>query len=182
MAESQPDTGDTDTPTPTDNPDQPTSDTGIDLAAEVEKWKAQARKHEDRAKANAAAATELEKVRAESMTEMERAIAAARDEAASETRKTYGSRLVDAEVKAAVKGTSLDVDALLDGLDRTRFLNEDGEPDTDSITAWVERLAPKGTDDQQTLTVDLGQGQRGTVPALNSSQLQKDLERALGVG
>lgn len=179
MADSQPDTGDDTTP------DQPTgADTAPDLAAEVEKWKTQSRRHEDRAKANAKAAKELEDLKRSSMTEMEQAIANARAEAATEAAKTYGGRLVDAEVRAATAGRNLDVDALLDGLDRTRFLTDDGDPDRDAITAWVDRIAPQPdepADPARPFVVDIGQGTRGDAPALNSDPLLKDLKSKLGV-
>lgn len=134
-------------------------ETGTDLAAELEKWKAQARKNEERAKANAAAAKELEQFKKAAMTEQERAIAEAREAARLEVLAEVGSRLVDAEVKAAAAGRPVDVDALLDGLDRRRFLTDDGQPDVDRIVEWVDRIAPKN-DDQPRTPVDMGQGTR----------------------
>lgn len=138
MSDTQPDTG---APEPADDP-TPEPDAGPDLAAEVDKWKALARKQEQRAKANADARRELEELKAQSMTDMEKAITAAREEAAAEAAKGFGARLVDAEVKAAAAGRQVDVGALLEGLDRTRFLGDDGNPDTDAITAWLDRLTP----------------------------------------
>lgn len=129
------------------------------LAAEVEKWKALSQKNEQRAKANAEAAKEFEKFRQASMTEQERAVEAARGEATSEATLKYVGRLVDAEVRAAASGRleAEQVKALLEGLDRTRFLTEDGDVDQKAVAAWVGLLAPATS----SAPPDLGQGARG---------------------
>jgi hypothetical protein len=161
-----------------------TSDTGADLAAEVEKWKAQARKHEDRAKANANAARELEQLRQQSMSDTEKAAAQAKAEGRAEAlREVAAERVADA-VRVAAAGRNVDVDALLEGLDRTRFAGDDGIPDRDAIQAWIDRIAPK-PDDTTTDTVlvaDLGQGVRGNSSmALNGDPLLRDLKSKLGI-
>jgi hypothetical protein len=122
------------------------ADTGdtTDWKAEAEKFKALHRKQEERAAKNAAAAKELDRIRAESATDMEKAVAAAAAEARTDALRTVGSRLVDAEVKAAAAGRDIDIKALLEGLDRSRFLDDDGEPDVDAISKWVDRIAPTG--------------------------------------
>lgn len=150
-----------------------------DLQAELDKWKAQARKHEDRAKANAAAAKELEQVKQASMSDLEKAVAIARTEARTEALRESGARLVDAEVKAAAAGRGIDIAALLEGLDRTRFLTDDGEPDTDAIAAWVDRIVPPR--DPNTIDFpDLGQGARADQTGLGSDKLFADLKRLVG--
>lgn len=160
MAEDGTDTSDTDTDDDLDD------DTGTDAskgkgdppdpAADAEKWKTQSRKWEDRAKANASAAKELAALKASTMTDQEKAVEAAKAEARSEALKTVGVRLVDAEVKAACAGRKVDVSALLEGLDRTKFLTDDGEPDSDAIAKWVDKVAPSKAG-----PLDLGQGARG---------------------
>lgn len=179
MTDTLPDTGDT-TPENTPAPAAAEPDTGSDLTAELEKWKSQARKHEQRAKANAEAAKELEKLRSESMTEQERAVEAAKAATRAEILVEVGSRLVDAEVRAAAAGRSVDVDALLDGLDRSRFLSDDGEPDRDAIASWVDRIAPQGNDTPPP-RVDLGQGVRTPEALGNDDELTKGLKSALGI-
>lgn len=147
-----------DVPTDTVDNVQPGSSSDTDQAAEIEKWKALARKHEDRAKANADAAKRLADLEAANLSEKDKAVREAVDSALADARKGFGSRLVDAELRAAAAGRDLDVDALLDGLDRARFLDEDGEPDTAAIKKWLDKIAPvKGT-----RSPDLGQGRRGT--------------------
>lgn len=134
-----------------------------DTAAEIAKWKELARKHEDRAKANAGAAKELEQLRQQSMTDQEKAVAQAVANATAETRtavlREVGSTMVDAEVRAAAAGRSVDVDALLDGLDRGRFIGDDGQPDRKLIGSWIDRVAPSASPPSG--FPDLGQGVRG---------------------
>jgi hypothetical protein len=182
MAESQPDTGTADTPTD-QNLDQAKPDTGNDLTAEVEKWKALARKHEDKAKANATAAKELDSLKQQTMTELEKAVATARTEARAEALREVGATRVDDALRVALAGRPVDVDALLDGLDRTRFLDTEGQPDRDAIASWVDRIAP--AQDPTTSVVDLGQGNRGGAAgsdmALNGDPLLQSLKSKLNI-
>jgi hypothetical protein len=154
-----------------------------DWQAEAEKWKAEAekeqklkRKVEDQNKRNM---TELEKLQAASLTEQEKAVAAAvqsaRQEASQETLRTVGHRLVDAEVRAAAAGRGVNVDALLQGLDRSRFLGDDLEPDVPGITAWLDALTPK----RDAAGFDIGQGARGNGAGSTDLTGGSDFERAL---
>jgi hypothetical protein len=86
-------------------------DTGDDVAklqAELDKWKTQSRKHEERAKANAAAQAELDKVKQSQMSEQEKAVAQARAEAKAEGKAEavaeLGPRLIAAEIRGAAAG------------------------------------------------------------------------------
>jgi membrane protein involved in colicin uptake len=153
------------------------------VKADAERWKALARKHEDRAKANASAAKELEELRKQSMSETERAVAEARAEARRDAMRELGSRVVDAEVRAAAKGRVADVDALLEGLDRSKFLNDDGDADAAAISKWIDRIAPAAgdTDDQGDPFPDIGQGARGGDSAgLGSDPLLQTLKNSVG--
>jgi len=180
MAESQPDTGETPTQPATDSAQQG-ADTAPDLAKEVEKWQALARKHEDRAKANATAAKELEKLRTEGMTEVERAVTEAKAEGRIEALREVGTERVADAVRTALAGRDVDVDALLEGMDRTRYLGEDFTPDRDAIAAWVDRIAPKGNDRPGPQAVDLGQGARGASPAQEADPMLTALTNVIGV-
>lgn len=113
-------------------------------------WRHQARKHEDRAKAAPtaeelaelrAARDERDQLRQELMTESEKAIEAAKQEGRQAAAAEFGERLVAAEFTAAAAGRQVNLDALLTGLDRSRFL-KDGEPDRDAIKAFVDAIAP----------------------------------------
>lgn len=177
MTETAPDTGDqtpADTP-PADAP--PPSDT--DTAAELEKWKAQARKHEERAKANAKAASELEQLRRQSMTDLEKAVDEAKAAGRAEALREIGGERVADAVRVAAAGRPVDVDALLEGLDRARFLTEEGQPDTAAITAWVDKVAPKG-EERPPGFPDLGQGARTSALPLNGDPLTQALARMVG--
>lgn len=162
-------------PAPPADPPKPPEDP----AAELAKWKEMARKHEERAKANASAATELEKLKQQSMSDTEKAVAQAKTDGRLEALKEAGTRLVDAEVKAAAAGRDIDVPVLLQGLDRTAFLDADGNPDTKAITAWVDKLAP-ATNRNANGRPDTGQGNRGQAPpATDMNQL---IRQSLGRG
>lgn len=126
-----------------------TPDTPPAQETPTEDWKAKyesllkdARKHEDRAKANAAAARELEALRATSMTDQEKAVADAKAEARTETLREVGGKLADAAIRVAAAGRPVDVDALIEGIDATKFLDANGDPDTKAIGAWMDRVAP----------------------------------------
>lgn len=151
------------------------------LQAEVDKWKSLARKHEDKSKANAKAQQELERLRQESMTEQERAVEAARQQARSEVLAELGQARVGDAFRVAAAGRGIDIDALLEGVNLSTFLDDDGNPDTVKVGDWVERIAPKPEPSRTPQVPDLGQGARPTPPGLNSSQLQKDLMAKLGI-
>lgn len=144
--------------------DQTTDDTRTggadqtDWKAAHDKLQAESRKWEQRAKTNATAAKELETLRASTQTEQERAIAEAKAAARAEVLAEVGSKLVDAEFRSAFAGRGVDPDVLLDGLDRSKFLDETGNPDTKRITEWAGRIAPQTK--QSAGSKDLGQGAR----------------------
>lgn len=160
---------------PTDAPEQepqaPVDEEAPKGPADTIDWKNEARRQERETKK---LRTELEQLRQASMSDQEKAVAAAREEGRKEAAKQTGVRLVDAEVRACAAGRKVDVDALLDGLDRSRFLTDDGEPDTKQIAAWVERIAPASANGAP----DLGQGTRsGGSPDADMNSL---LRRAAG--
>jgi hypothetical protein len=142
----------------------------VDYVKEAEKWKALAQKHEKRAKDNATAAAELEKVKLDAMSDTEKAVELARQQARAEVLTEVGGELVDLAVRAAVADRQVDVDALLEGLDRSRFLTPEGKADTDAIQKWVDRIVPANPGSRPLL--DLGQGARDTKDmALNGDPL-----------
>lgn len=165
--------------TPPEAPETPATDAPDDLAAEVEKWQKLARKHEDRAKANATAAKELERIQREALPEQERLVAEAKAAARAELISEFGAERVESAVRLAV-GDRTDVDALLEGLDRNRFLTEDGKADVAAITAWVDRIAPKPTETAATPWPDLGQGAVSSQTPLGSDPLLAHLTAMVG--
>lgn len=137
-------------------------------------------KWEKRAKANADAAKELERIQRESLPEQERLVAEAAAAARAEVLAEVGSSRVDDAVKLAAAGRPVDVEALLEGLDRNRFL-VDGQPDAAAISAWVDRIAPAPTEQQAPASPwpDLGQGATNSTP-LGSDPLLAHLTAMVG--
>jgi hypothetical protein len=167
-------------------PEQPTPElTELErVKRERDGWRAHARKFEDSAKLNAKAAKELERAKREAMSEQERAIEEARSEARQQALREVGAQRVDDAVRVAAAGRGLDVDALLEGLDRTRFVGPDGQPDSSAVTAWIERITPPPAAAGQLPFPDLGQGARGgqaAASALNGDPLLGDLKLKLGI-
>lgn len=173
-AAATPDATSTDAPGDTPTQQQESTTDVAELQAEVARLKAQSDRWEARAKGNSAASKELETLKRQSMSDIERAVAEARDEATRDTAKRFGSRVVDAEIRATAAGRIANVDALLEGVDRSIFLTDDFEPNSDAIASWVERLAAVDeqtptTQSGQGFTLDLGQGQRGKPAASSKS-------------
>lgn len=176
MTATTPDTTAQPEPTPVAEPAQDQTD----WKAKFDEVQAQARKHEDRAKANAAAAKELETLKQSTMSEIEKAVATAKVEARSEMAREVGGQLVHAEIRAAAAGRGVDIDALLEGIDPVRFLGDDLQPDRKMIAAWVDRVAPVSV---RPGFPDLGQGARGGGQdmALNGDPLLRDIKTKLGM-
>lgn len=131
-----------------------------DLNAEVEKWKSLSRKNEAQAKANSQAAKELEELKKASLSDQEKLIASTREETATAVRREFAGKFVEAELKSAIAGKTLDAASLL-SFDRNSFIDESGEVDSNAIAAWVEAH----TKAPETALPDLGQGVRGKSPA-----------------
>ena len=133
----------TDAPQPTGDAPQPAADapTGDaptrDLAKELRA--ATAALAAER-KAHGATQKSLDSLTTSSQTEAERAVAKARDEGRAEALKAAGMRLAAAEFRAAAAGKIADPAALIDHLDLSKFVTEDGEPDVEAIKAVVDKL------------------------------------------
>lgn len=185
-----PDTNDAGTTDAGQTSDTGSTDTGTeskDWAAEATKWRDLARKHEERAKANAKAASELEELRQQSMSDLERAVAQARAEGRAEGLSVGTSRLAAEAIRAAAAGrlSAEQVDALLEVTNLAVFIGEDGDIDRDKINRLVEGMAPPPPAEEDTRHgfPDLGQGARGTAAsaALNGDPLLRDIKKKLGI-
>ncbi len=181
---------DTDTTTETTETDTGTDDagtddtrTGDDPAAEVDRLRGElqkARKWEERAKANSKAAKELEEFKQQSMSETEKAIDQARTEGRRQALTESGAKIVAAEIRAAAKGRMAgeQVSTLIDNVNLSRFVDDDGEVDRDALIAFVDGIAPKPTEDQTVSPLlDLGQGARDPkgVPQSTERQFARSL-------
>jgi hypothetical protein len=113
-------------------------------------WKHKARVHETRNKAMGdydelkSTAEKYQQLVAASQTDHERAVAEANRQGYAKALAEAGGQLVEQWVRAAAAGRlpQESVDALLLGLDRSRFMNPNGGVDTDKVYAFVGSLAP----------------------------------------
>jgi hypothetical protein len=127
---------------------------------QVEYWKHQARRHEERATRAAdydAVKAERDTLKAATLTEAEKAVEAAKAEAT----KGVMPKLVRAEFKAAATGRiePARLAGIIEALDLTRFLTATGdEVDTAKVEKYVTDIAG-GT---SKTWPDMGQGNRGS--------------------
>lgn len=141
------------------------------LKAEVDKWKSLSRKNEQQAKANIAAAKELETIRQSQLTETEKLIEQTKTETALSVRREFANKLADAELKSALQGKLMDADSLL-SFERSSFILDDGNIDSEAIQSWVEAHS-KTTD---TPATDFGQGARGNNPSKSQIRNRDELK------
>lgn len=166
--------------TPEATPEAPPAELGDGGQKALAEERRLRKEAEKRAKTNE---TELQKLRDANMNEVDRALQAAKAEGRTEALREAGAGRVEDAVRAAAGGRNVDVDALLDGLDRSKFLGDEGNPDREAITAFMDRLAPAPTQRGDGFTVpDLAQGTRGeTQQGLGSTELEKALVAKLGI-
>ncbi len=154
--------------------DAPADESDKDWKAEHEKAIAEARKWEARAKADHEKVKELDKLQRASMTDLEKAVADAREEGRATAIREATTELVDARMEAAASGrlSEKQLAVLLDGYDRTKFLTDDGKVDAAKVAKFIEAIAPaKGTP-------DLGQGPRGEAgPGDFNSRIRERMRR-----
>lgn len=141
------------------------------LKAEVDKWKSLSRKNEQQAKANLAAAKELEEIKKSQLSDTERLIAETKEQTALSVRREFAGKLVDAELKSQLNGRLLDAGALL-AFDKTSFIDDDGNPNIEAIQSWVEAHS-KTT---EIPAPDLGQGSRGNNPSKAQIRSRDELQ------
>lgn len=167
----------------TESPESETSEPSVDESAQNQDttdWKAEARKHERRLKE---ANKQLADLQAASMSESEKAVSNAVAEALKENNanwvKQVGGRLVKSEIKAGASGRISDkgLSSLLDGLDVSRFIDDEGEPDTQAIKKFLDDVLPPSSGSKN---VDLGQGARGNATSL-ASPLERDVLKLAGL-
>ena len=103
-------------------------------------WKAEARKWEQRAKDNSAAAKKLAALEAANQTDAERAQAAARQ--AEQRAEAAVRRVASAEIRAALTGVVPDPAAVVEDLDLGRFIDsESGDVNGDAVAALKAKYA-----------------------------------------
>ncbi|MGA5869260.1 hypothetical protein [Streptomyces cinereoruber] len=137
-----------------DADDSDTDDNGgddtVDHKAEAAKYKAIARKHEQRAKANADAVKELARLKREGMSDVEKKVDEAVAAARAEERTRAGERVARSAFLAAAKGRLDNAKDVLDDINLRRYVDDDGEVDDEAIAKLVDKLAPaKGDGDDE---------------------------------
>jgi hypothetical protein len=144
-------------------PDAPPAPT----AENVARLEAALAKERERRRTAEQAAKDGENARKASMTEAERAVAEAREQAAAEVRTQFGARLARTEyiAEAAKRNPGYDVAAVLDDINLARFIGDDGEPDSKAIAASVARLVPEATAAGPAQPPAFDGGARTTAPA-----------------
>lgn len=104
-------------------------------------WKDRAKAAEKDAKRANDAEAELAKLRAASMSDTEKAVAAAKAEGRTEALSTVNGRLLRAEVKAAAAGKLADPDDACSMIDLDQFkVGDDGNVDTSAIAKAIDVL------------------------------------------
>jgi hypothetical protein len=149
----------------------PVSD--MSAAQQAAYWKAQSRKHEERAKERGdyddvkTKADQYDALLKSTQTDQERAVETAKKEAEEQARADERAknlpRLVDAEIRIAAAGR-IDAERLkaaIEPLDRSKFLTDKGEIDEEKVTSFVATLAPSSDEGKGGKTFpNLGQGRR----------------------
>lgn len=119
---------------------------------------------------------DLKKKAAAAMTEQERAVAEAEQRGQSTALARTAGRLARAEFRAAAAGLvdKDTLDAYLEDADLSKFVGDDGEPDTKAIEARIKRLAGGSR------STDFDGGPRP--PAGKTADMNELIRRAARVG
>lgn len=157
------------TPTPPANDDLgfPAETPVAEMTAEqqVAYWKHQARKHEKRAKDRSdydEVKAELDQLKQEQMTEAEKAVQEARKEGEEAAAEKWSTKMARAALSGALAGRGFQPDEIEDKLsyvDFTKFVDDNGEVDSDTVQRYLNDIAPQQDDNGS--WPDIGQGSRG---------------------
>lgn len=93
------------------------------------------------AKEGATALTELQELKDRDKTETERAIEAAKAEGRQSALTESGQRLAAAEIKAALAGVVPDPKAIVEDLNLSKYVTDDGDVDEAAVTALRDKYA-----------------------------------------
>jgi len=118
------------------------------------------------------ASKELDEYRQSQLTEQERLVSQAEETTRKEVRVEFAGKLVEAELKSALKNRNVAGDAIL-SFNKESFIDVDGDVDSEAIAAWVEAHsthteAPKP---------DLGQGARGVTSSQAAIRSRDELTK-----
>lgn len=124
-------------------------------------------------------ASELETLKAQSMSEQEKAVAEAKKEAAAEARREVIPLLVAAEFRAVTAGriSKDELDAILEPLDLTKFVDAKGNVDSQRVSDWISKANPTAAGGT---FPDLGQGKRQQVKVTGKEAGMAEAQRRFG--
>lgn len=106
-----------------------------------------------------AKATRLAEIEAGQASETEKAVKKAQDETRAAVAREYGEKAAGATILAHLKAAGVkdeDADAMVDDLNLSKYVGDDGVLDAEAITKTLARITPKPAD-----ALDLGQGGSG---------------------
>lgn len=147
------------------------NDDSGDGDVDVSRWKKLSRQNEREAKK---LRKELEKLRTANLSAEQRAIEEAKESGRAEARAEAVGLLVAAKLEAALAGSGLDVDDIVESVNTAKFIDDDGNVDAAAVAAFAKKLTGGGKPREK---VDVGQGTRGK-PSDNKKQLTRgDLAR-----
>lgn len=152
--------------------------TNEELAQQLDHWRTHAREQEKRAKENASAAKELQQVRQQSMTDTEKAVAEAKVAGRAEAEAGFAQRLAAAEIRAALAGLIDDPQSVVDDLNLSKYVTDDGQVDAKAVAALRERFAGL-IGNRRPATPDLGQGNRGIAAPANGGDFLRNMREDL---
>jgi hypothetical protein len=121
-------------------------------------WKALARQWEKRAKDNKGAVEELERLKAASMSEQEKAVAEAEKRGRTAAAIEHAKEIASARFEAAATRAGVDLGEAAELIDTARFVDKDGKVDTDGIQAAVKKLAKLAPKSAGRSGADMGGG------------------------
>lgn len=116
------------------------------------------------------ASKELDEFRKSQLTEQERLIEQTKEDTAKAVRLEFAEKMVEAELKGALKGRNLIGDSILE-FNKTAFIDSEGNIDSEAIATWVETHSTQ-TDAPKP---DLGQGARGAKSGLAAIRSRDEL-------
>lgn len=116
------------------------------------------------------ASKELDEVRKSQLSETERLIEQTKEDTKRAVRLEFAEKLVEAELKTALKGRVLTGDSILE-FNKTAFIDDSGDIDSDAIATWVEAHSTQ----TETPKPDLGQGARGSKSSLAQIRTRDEL-------
>lgn len=123
-----------------DAPPEATNEPNADAKVDETDWQAEAKKWEKRSKENFAKAKEFDEQRKAAMTDAERSVAEAEERGRTSAVQEFGKRLATSEIRAAAAAGGADLAGVFDYLDISRFVGNDGEPDSKAIATFVAGL------------------------------------------